>query len=343
MPTRTEGAPPAALVPPRPHELQLEVTAACNLRCRMCLVRYRPPVNRVVGSMSFATFRALVDDLPELEKLTLQGLGEPLLNPDLLAMVRYASARGVRVGFNSNGTLLTERKAEQLVDAGIDWLHVSVDAAHRETYAYVRGRDEFDRVARHVAGLARVKERLGGERPTLSVVFVAMSTNVAELPELVRLVSSWDVPTLRVQNLSHDFSDTQCDPGFDEIRAFTSSQALWVDDRGALDVFGEARCVAREVGVDLRLPELETRPDARAVGTPGCTWPWTSAYVTHDARVQPCCMVMGADRAVLGRVDEPGAFGAVWRSELYRDFREALCSDRPPDVCRGCSMYRGVF
>jgi hypothetical protein len=54
-------------------------------------------------------------------------------------------------------------------------------------------------------------------------------------------------------------------------------------------------------------------------------------------------MVMGADRVVLGRVDRPGAFGAVWRSEPYREFRAALLTDTPPEVCRGCSMYRGVF
>lgn len=89
MPVRPHG-----VAPPRPRELQLEVTAACNLKCRMCLVRYRPPVNRLAGSMSFDTFRTIVDDLPELERVTLQGLGEPLLNPDLVTMVRYASRRG---------------------------------------------------------------------------------------------------------------------------------------------------------------------------------------------------------------------------------------------------------
>src|SRR4051812_167080 len=104
--------------PPLPRELQVEVTAACNLRCHMCLVRYRPPVDRVHGSMSFDRFRATVDALPVLEKVTLQGLGEPLLVPDLLQMVAYASARGARVGFNTNGTLLTREKATQLVEAG---------------------------------------------------------------------------------------------------------------------------------------------------------------------------------------------------------------------------------
>ncbi|MBV8949753.1 MAG: radical SAM protein [Actinobacteria bacterium] len=334
---------PTVDAPPRPREIQLEVTAACNLRCRMCLVRYRPPVNRVAGSMSFETFRTVVDDLPELERVTLQGLGEPLLNPDLVAMVRYASARGIRVGFNTNGLLLTPERAEDLVAAGVDWLHVSVDGARRDTYAYIRGRDERERVARNVASLVAVKRRLGMDRPRLSIVFVAMRENFDELPDLVRDTAAWGVPTLRVQNLAHDFSDTDPDGDYAAIRAFTSSQALWAGDAHVRDTFDEARAVAEIVGVDLRLPEVEEPPAPRAEGTPGCGWPWTSAYLTHDARVQPCCMVMGADRAVLGEVHGPGGFERVWRSAPYDEFRAALLGDTPPEVCRGCSMYRGVF
>src|SRR3712207_7006949 len=58
-------------------------------------------------------------------KLTLQGLGEPLLAPDFFEMVEYATARGIRTGFNTNGTFLTRQAAERLVRAGVDWLHVS--------------------------------------------------------------------------------------------------------------------------------------------------------------------------------------------------------------------------
>lgn len=333
----------ASEVPELPREIQLEVTAACNLRCRMCLVRYRPPVSRSAGSMPFDTFRAVVDDLPDLEKITLQGLGEPLLNADLVAMVRYASARNIRVGFNSNGTFLTPERAEELIAAGLDWLHVSVDGARRETYAHIRGRDEFDRVARNVASLVAVKRRLGSARPSLSIVFVAMRRNLRELPELVRRTATWGVPTLRVQNLAHDFSDTESTDGYAEIRDFTRAEALWGNDTEVDAVFAEARMVASDLGVDLRLPEVKDRPHPRAVGTPGCTWPWTSAYVTHDGRVQPCCMVMGAERAVLGQVRASRGFKQVWKSAPYERFRSALLGDRPPDVCRGCAMYRGVF
>lgn len=79
--------------------------------------------------MCLSLFERLLDDLPGLERVTLQGLGEPLLAPDLVAMVSSASARGIVVGFNTNATLLTRAKAAQLIDAGLGWLHVSIDGA----------------------------------------------------------------------------------------------------------------------------------------------------------------------------------------------------------------------
>jgi hypothetical protein len=54
-------------------------------------------------------------------------------------------------------------------------------------------------------------------------------------------------------------------------------------------------------------------------------------------------MVMGSDRAVLGDVSET-TFPAVWRGSRYQEFRAALAGDaEPPEVCKGCSLYRGVF
>ncbi|MDP9389074.1 MAG: radical SAM protein [Actinomycetota bacterium] len=329
--------------PALPTELQVEVTGACNLRCRMCLVRYRPALDRSTASMDFATFRRLFDGLPGLRKVTLQGLGEPLMAPDLVPMIRYAAAHGCRVGFNTNGTFLTRSRAAELVDAGLDWLHVSVDGATAPTYEGIRGRAAFDRVAANVVSLVEVLRERRAERPTVCIVFVAQRSNIAELPELVRLVGEWGVPELRVQNLSHDFSDTGDDDGYLQIRDYAAAEALWFD-RGddGLAVLAEASRLAASLGVALRLPEEGDSGERRAAGTPGCDWPWRSAYVTYDAKVQPCCMVMGTERAVLGDASTHGVAG-VWTSEQYVEFRQRLLGEDPPEVCRGCSMYRNVF
>jgi len=331
------------LDPPLPRELQVEVTGACNLRCRMCLVSYRPALGKTSGAMDLASFTELVDSLPDLRKVTMQGLGEPLLAPDFFAMLELLASRGIAMGFNTNGTLLTREKAERLVDLGVEWLHVSLDGATATTYEDVRRRGRFDTVRRNVAGLMEAMRERGAEKPEVELVFVAMRRNVHELPALVRLAAELGVPTVWVQNLSHSFSDTDPSGDYREIREYAEAEALWADRNEEAELlFAEAERAAAGLGVRLRLPRLADPARAREPGQPGCGWPFDSAYVTHDGKVQPCCAVMGADRAVLGDVKAEG-FEHVWRNDAYRDFRAGLLGDEPPAVCRGCSMYRHVF
>ena len=336
----------SAIAPPLPTELQVEVTGACNLACKMCLVRYRPKLGKRAGAMCFHTFRSLVDALPALEKLTMQGLGEPLLAPDFFEMVDYATSRGIRVGFNTNGTFLTPEASERLVRAGLDWLHVSLDGATRETYESIREGSDYEVVTRNLRELVRIRHELGAERPTLQVVFVAMRRNVRELPDLVELVHEWGVDRLWVQNLSHTFSDTDPSGSYGPIREYAAEEALFgTETEGrARPVFAEARARADELGVELRLPRLyEPAPAPRDADAPACHWPFESAYVTHDGKVQPCCMVMGSDRAQLGNVEQED-FRAVWAGDAYREFRAGLLGDaEPPEVCSGCSLYRRLF
>src|SRR4051794_14382717 len=212
--------------PPLPHHLQLEVTSACNLACAMCLVSYREPVNRAAGAMPMELFRRLVDGTPGLARLTLQGLGEPLLQPHLLDMVSYAKGRGIEVGFNTNGMLLTRARADRLVALGLDWLHVSLDGATAATYESIRSRADFARVGGNLQQLQEAKRAAASDRPRVRVGFVAMRRNVRELPDLVGLLAGWGVAERHVQGLSHDFADTDPAGGYAGIRAFAHAESL---------------------------------------------------------------------------------------------------------------------
>jgi radical SAM protein with 4Fe4S-binding SPASM domain len=330
--------------PPLPEHLQVEVSGACNLRCRMCLVRYAPAVGRREGALAYEDFLALVDSVPDLRRLTLQGLGEPLLSPHLLDMIRHAAGRGVHVGFNTNGVLLSRGVARALVAAGTGHVHVSLDGASAATYEDVRhgtGHEprpgQFERVVANLRGLLAARGDAG--RPRVVLVFVAMRRNVDELEALVDLAGDLRVDELWVQNLSHVFSDTDPAGDYDDIRRYAESEALFADEptaAAARATFARAAARARDHGLKLRLPQLDD-PGKRS-----CSWPWDGAYVTHRGDVQPCCMVMGSDRATLGRLSER-PFAEIWRGEAYQAFRRGLLSDRPPDVCAGCSEYRGVF
>ena len=331
--------------PPLPTALQIEITSACNLRCAMCLVRYRPPVNKLAGAMPLELFRRIVDGLPTLRRLTLQGLGEPLLSPYLLDQIRYAKALGITVGFNSNATLLSRAKADALVAAGVDWLHVSVDGARPETFSGIRDGADLDVVLANLRGLVAAKAAAGTATPWIRAVCVAMRRNVAELPSLVQTLAELGVDELRVQNLSHSFDDTDPGGGYAGIRSFTAAEALWTgaDQAAARTAFVAAAAAADRHGLTLRLPALDAVATLVADDEPACTWPWDSAYVTSSGVVQPCCMVMGDDRIALGRLDRQ-SFVEVWHGPAYREFRSRMMSDaEPPDVCRGCSLYRRMF
>ena len=340
----------AATLPDLPEELQVEVTGACNLRCRMCLVRYAPAVGRKEGALDFEQFLALVDALPKLRKLTLQGLGEPLLSPHLLEMVRYAVHRGAAVGFNTNGVLLDAAIAESLIASGLSWLHVSLDGATEATYQDVRHGPglkprpgQFNRVVANLRRLVALRRALGSDTPRIQIVFVAMRRNVAELNQLTELAADIGVEELWVQNLSHDFGDANAEPRYQALQQYVGEEALFGPElEFGRAAFEGARERADELGFRLRLPRLEERPALRREGQPGCSWPWESAYVTHRGDVQPCCMVMGSDRATLGRLHE-ASFEKIWGGRAYRRFREQLLTDYPPAVCSGCSLYRGLF
>jgi radical SAM protein with 4Fe4S-binding SPASM domain len=329
-----------------PSYVQIEPVGQCNLRCQMCPIQFRhdgPPYGPL-AFMDFAHFTRVIDQFPTLRELHLQGLGEPMMHPRFFDMVSYAAAKGIRVTTNSNATLLNERRAERCVTSGLHCLHVSLDGATAETYQRIRVRAHFERVVRNLEGLVAARERIGQANPHIHLVMVIMRQNLSELPDLVRMAHHWSVEQLFVQHLCHDFGESSLPAHYRPMRQFVEEQTLLNEDPRRVErFFGEARRLAGELGVDLRLPRV--RRQAYPAQTPGrarCGWPWTGAYISYQGYAMPCCMVSTPDRVNFGNMVEQGV-EAVWNSPAYGQFREQLASDEPPEICRSCSLYAGTF
>lgn len=324
---------------------QIEPVGQCNLRCRMCPIQFRRdgPPHGPLAFMPLDTFRRLIDQLPELRTLHLQGMGEPLMHPQFFDMVRYAAARGVRVTTNTNLTLLSERRARACVESGLRALHASIDAAGADAYEAIRVRGRFSRVLRHLGALARAKAALRSETPDLQIVAVVMRRNLEELPELVALASRYGVRRVFVQHLCHDFAEAGLPASYRPMRDFVNAETLLgVPVERIEEWFGRARERARELGVDLRLPRARPRPDGAVAGARRCDWPWRGPYISYRGDAMPCCMVSTPDRISFGNMAEEG-IEPIWGSAAYEAFREGLDRGAPHEVCRSCSIYRGVF
>ncbi len=144
-----------------PVEAYFEVANRCNSKCATCPLTFSP--QEAARQLSLDEFRSIVDQLPDLRRAVLQGVGEPLLNRDLAPMIAYLKSRQVYTVFNTNAALLTYRRQVDLIASGLDELRVSLDSSTPETYARIRGIPAFERVVANIGPMVRTRAELGSD------------------------------------------------------------------------------------------------------------------------------------------------------------------------------------
>lgn len=115
----------------------IETSSLCNLKCEYCPARLQHK-HREVGLMEWEVFEAAIDWVKYLckqgtqKELNLFGIGEPLLNKDIIKMVEYARNKlpfRQRLHLNTNGILLTDKLAISLKRAGISSIDLTAHKA----------------------------------------------------------------------------------------------------------------------------------------------------------------------------------------------------------------------
>src|SRR6478672_6521512 len=179
--------------------LYIETTNRCNLLCETCPRTFEdlePPAD-----MSWQLFTHIVDQFPNIARVVLHGVGEPMMVKALPRMIGYLKERGAYVLFNTNGTLLTERKGRELIAAGLDELRVSLDAAEPGAFLAVRGKDMFARIVRNVRAFTALQRAERIERPLVSLWLTGLKETIDQLPDFVRLAHRIGVGEIHLQRL----------------------------------------------------------------------------------------------------------------------------------------------
>jgi MoaA/NifB/PqqE/SkfB family radical SAM enzyme len=318
--------------------LYLETTNRCNLLCTTCPRTYEelePPTD-----MSWALFTRIVDQLPDIERAVLHGVGEPMLVKHLPRMVRHLKDRGTYVLFNTNGTVLNEKNGRALIDAGLDELRVSLDASTAKSYRAVRGKDYFARILKNVRAFRALQEREGHDRPRVSAWLTGLKETIAELPAFVKVAAEIGVKEVYLQRLVffEEGAVGHARPDQALYERMNREEAAYLDEATALAaslgmVFSASGAVS-EPGMSLK------RQDD---GTPWsmCRRPWTVMYFTANGRALPCCIApfsqRGYENYTLGDATQE-SLREIWNGPAYRSFREGLLSDRPPSACASCGL-----
>lgn len=124
-----------------PRVLAWELTRRCPLRCRHC--RASAADRAFAGELDTEECMRTIDSLASSERppMVIWTGGEPMVRDDLAALVRYATAKGLRSVLAPCGMLVTQERLAELKDAGISACSFSVDGPDRATHDAFRGVD----------------------------------------------------------------------------------------------------------------------------------------------------------------------------------------------------------
>lgn len=145
-----------------PKYFLIEPVNTCNARCVMCGIDFD---SKQAATMSDALFDKIADEIAtygdHVEKVMLYLDSEPLMDRHLHDKVRRLKAAGVkRVNIATNGSLLTERRSRELLEAGLDEAYISIDSLKKEVFEAIRLRLKFEHVYDNTINFIRLRDEI---------------------------------------------------------------------------------------------------------------------------------------------------------------------------------------
>jgi tungsten cofactor oxidoreducase radical SAM maturase len=325
----------AVVLLPRLPDLQklyVEPTSNCNLNCRTCI---RHAWDEGNNFMDMDTFRHLIEkteEFPDLKRVVLGGLGEPLTHPELFDMICLARDRGLAVTLGTNGHLLDNAVSQELVSLGVDSLVVSLDGIKPKTYAGVRG-TSISQVLENIHILNETKKKLGSLLPSLGIEFVALQSNIAELAGLGELASTLGAARVLVSNVLAYTEEMRDEVLYGYEPQSPSNSGSWPVRMGAWVMWGTLNLPRMHWGSEQRCRFVHDR----------------EAFVCWDGSIAPCYALShtysyftidgrkkDVTRYTMGSIETQSLL-EIWTSENYCRFRSEVGEFNFPS-CPDCDL-----
>lgn len=171
--------------------LVIETMFKCNLRCTMCI--HSSPerdksIYRYSGKMPLSLYEKIIAESVRhnCPSLTIGGMSEPLLDPDLFNMIKLAKDYGfIDVMINTNATLLDDNASQKLIESGLTRLRVGFDGISKGSYEKLRKGANFSKVKSNILNFIRRRDSVGLKLPVVRVSCVRMRENEKEINDFI--------------------------------------------------------------------------------------------------------------------------------------------------------------
>lgn len=312
-----------------PTHVEIELTNRCNYSCAHCL---RPVHVKdcVVGDISFDAFERIIAQFPRVTRVSLSGIGEPLLHPLLFEFAALTRRRlpSATIAVETNGALVDRVMAGRLLASELNEIIVGIDAAFPKTYRKVRRGGSLDTVQRNLCNFVEMRSAADSKRPLLGLSYVMLEENEDELVSFVEQAAEIGV----------DFID----------RVSFATRDWGVANRRTAESYRRELSAAR-----LRLDEL--RLPSRSFPSHDFSWasrerpfdcgnPWgASVYVTFEGAITLGSCTPFKELYSYGNILTT-PFQEIWNGPLFRYNRQrARDAAAPNTVCGACHAHASAF
>ena len=296
-----------------PISISFEPTTSCNLRCPECPSGLRE-FTRPTGMLQKDFFKETIDDIyKDLLYLIFYFQGEPYLNPQFLDMVSYAHQKGIYTATSTNAHYLTDEKARQTVESGLDRLIISIDGTSQDVYEQYRVGGKLEKVLEGAQNIVKWKKQLNSKTPFIFFQFLVVKPNEHQIEEVKKLGTSI---------------------GVDQVRFKTAQVYDYINDPNQL--------IPTNNKYSRYKKDASGKMKVKSGLSNHCWKLWHSNVITWDGLVVPCWFDKDAMHQ-LGNL-KTQSFKETWQNENYQQFRnELMTSRRNIDICANCSEGLSVW
>ncbi|MCX5903949.1 MAG: SPASM domain-containing protein [Proteobacteria bacterium] len=334
-------------------KVYIEPTTHCNLNCCMCI---RNTWDEPLGQMTESTFDSILKSLRAFSPpptVIFGGFGEPLSHPRIAEMVAAVKELSAPVELITNATVLTKDLSRHLIEAGLDVLWVSLDAATAEAYGDVRLGAILPQVIANVACFRDMPRPANPAPLHMGIVFVAMKRNIADLPAVMRLGRQLGADRFMLTNIlpySHELTEEVLYARSLSEPPTPPSPMVPHLNLSRIDINEETRAALSKILSSTR--DVHSNQSSGADMSNSCPFIKSgSTAVCWDGSVSPCLPLLHSHTAfiherkrfsrrhVIGNVNEHD-LQELWNTPEYVALRERVQAfDFSPCVfCGGCNL-----
>ncbi len=311
----------------RPLWLLIYATDLCNLNCKMCPHHTNGNSNDFTfkkentNSMSLKTFNQILERFPESTLLLLAGVGEPLLNKNIMQFIEIATKKNKTIDLTTNGILLNDDIIQSITtNKRFKKISISLNASNPIDYYNICGKDivTFNKVVTNIEKLVKAKNATNSK---IKIVVSAIGSEqfMPKVKDFIIFTDKLGVDSIDIFNYI-DFSIIDKEEQWSDFSERFNDNLL-----RELYVY-----VNKKIKANVNLPIIKNKKNFKIK----CEWYFKNIAFDAAGNIGSCGRVMNPNKDYGNLIDK----NDIWNNQYMKQMRHQFMLDTTslPNCCNNC-------